>query len=108
MQLDFIYHGTNLLQNRLLCCLYTLLLCLPAHAIADEWIYTVKPGDNLWNLSERHLTGVQYVQRLQKLNRIGRPLCHSSRQETQNTGCLVTYIRCSYCTSHPCPGHSTH
>ena len=73
MYLDFIYQGSNLLRNRLLCCLCTLLLCLPARAVADEWIYTVKPGDNLWNLSERHLTGVQYVQRLQQMNRIKDP-----------------------------------
>ncbi|SES84437.1 FecR family protein [Nitrosomonas marina] len=73
MYLDFIYQGSNLLRNRLLCCLCTLLLCLPARAVANEWIYTVKPGDNLWNLSERHLTGVQYVQRLQQMNRIKDP-----------------------------------
>lgn len=32
--------------------------------------FTVHPGDNLWNISERHLTGMQYVKRLQQLNRI--------------------------------------
>lgn len=40
---------------------------------ADEWIYTVKPGDNLWNITERHLNSMQYVPALQKLNRISNP-----------------------------------
>lgn len=40
---------------------------------AEEWIYTVKPGDNLWNITERHLTGIRYVRRLQQLNQIRNP-----------------------------------
>ena len=48
----------------------TSLLTFPAQAAAEEWIYTVRPGDNLWNVSERHLTSMQYVNRLQQLNRI--------------------------------------
>lgn len=48
----------------------TSLLTFSAQAAAEEWIYTVRPGDNLWNVSERHLTSMQYVNRLQQLNRI--------------------------------------
>ena len=46
------------------------LLTLSAQATAEEWIYTIRPGDNLWNVSERHLTSMQYVSRLQQLNRV--------------------------------------
>lgn len=49
------------------------LLALTAHAVAGEWIYTVRSGDNLWNLTERHLTGMQYVVPLQQLNKIADP-----------------------------------
>lgn len=48
----------------------TSLLTLSAQAAAEEWIYTVRPGDNLWNVSARHLTSMQYVKRLQQINRI--------------------------------------
>ena len=48
----------------------TSLLMFSAQAAAEEWIYTVRPGDNLWNVSERHLASMQYVMRLQQLNRI--------------------------------------
>ena len=48
----------------------TSLLMFSDQAAAEEWIYTVRPGDNLWNVSERHLTSMQYVKRLQQLNRI--------------------------------------
>lgn len=40
---------------------------------AEEWSYTVQPGDNLWNLTQRHLKGMEYVPRLQRLNKIHNP-----------------------------------
>lgn len=50
------------------------LTCLAFSALAaEEWIYTVKPGDNLWNITERHLTDIHYVRRLQQLNQINNP-----------------------------------
>jgi len=55
------------------CSIFTLLLILPALAFAEEWTYTVRPGDNLWNLSKRHLKGIQYVKPLQQLNQIHNP-----------------------------------
>ena len=42
-------------------------------AVAEEWIYTVRPGDNLWNLTERHLSSIRYVYQLQQLNKILNP-----------------------------------
>lgn len=49
------------------------LIGLPSCAIAEEWIHTVRPGDNLWNLTKRHLIGMQYVKQLQQLNNIQNP-----------------------------------
>lgn len=53
-------------------CIYLLisLLLFSTRVVADEWIYTVKTGDNLWNISEQHLISTRYVARLQQLNKI--------------------------------------
>jgi hypothetical protein len=51
-----------------------LLVLLNATAVADDWIYTVRPGDNLWNLSETHLTSMKYWKPLQRHNNISDPL----------------------------------
>jgi hypothetical protein len=48
-------------------------LILSTRVIAEEWTYTIRPGDNLWNLTERHLTSMRYVTRLQQLNGIQNP-----------------------------------
>ena len=69
MHLDLIHQRLN----KLFCCLFITLIILPVYAAEEEWIYTVRPGDNLWNLSERHLNGTQYVRRLQQLNQIQNP-----------------------------------
>ncbi|HMU64156.1 MAG TPA: FecR domain-containing protein [Nitrosomonas sp.] len=42
-------------------------------ASADEWIYRMQQGDNLWNLTERHLTHLKFVLPLQRLNHIQNP-----------------------------------
>ncbi len=42
-------------------------------ARADEWIYRMQQGDNLWNLTERHLTHLKFVLPLQRLNHIQNP-----------------------------------
>lgn len=55
-----------------LICLVSL-LGFSTQTVAEEWIYTVRPGDNLWNLTERHLTSMKYVYRLQQLNQIQDP-----------------------------------
>ena len=36
-----------------------------ATALAEDWIYSVRPGDNLWDLSEAHLTSMKYWRPLQ-------------------------------------------
>lgn len=40
---------------------------------ADDWLYTVRPGDNLWTLTERHLKHLGYVGRLQAINGVENP-----------------------------------
>jgi len=42
----------------------------PATAAEQYWEYTVRPGDNIWNLTKQHCTSVRYWQRIQKLNKI--------------------------------------
>ena len=43
------------------------------YVCAQDWIYTVRPGDNLWDLTEKHLTHIRYLKKLQKLNAIEDP-----------------------------------
>ncbi|MDH5552690.1 MAG: FecR domain-containing protein, partial [Nitrosomonas sp.] len=49
------------------------LLVLSTSVSAEEWTYTVRDGDNLWNVTERHLSSMKYIKRLQQLNRIQDP-----------------------------------
>lgn len=39
-------------------------------AAAADFTYVVRPGDNLWNLTERYLKGVEYWPRLLEYNRV--------------------------------------
>ena len=71
MPLRIFSSSFNKLDRLLL--LLAALMVLSASAAAEEWIYTVRPGDNLWNLTERHLKNMEYVQRLQQLNNIQNP-----------------------------------
>ena len=41
---------------------------------AEELIYTVRPGDNLWKLASIHLKGIHYYRRLQQYNSVRQPL----------------------------------
>lgn len=44
----------------------------PLALLAEEpyWVYTVRPGDTIWDLAERHTTSVLNWKRLQQLNRL--------------------------------------
>lgn len=53
--------------------LTALLLCLPLTASAQQWIYTVVEGDNLWDLSAQHLDRVTRFEALRRLNNIEHP-----------------------------------
>ncbi|TXI19834.1 MAG: LysM peptidoglycan-binding domain-containing protein [Nitrosomonas sp.] len=60
--------------NELHAFLFAILTILAKDVTAtDEWIYTVKSGDNLWNVTERHLKNTRYVEPLQNLNKIQNP-----------------------------------
>ncbi len=45
-----------------------LLFASLASSASDDWIYTVKQGDNFWNLAEEYLVDVRYWRKLQQLN----------------------------------------
>jgi hypothetical protein len=51
----------------------TSLLLVPQYGHADDWLYTVRPGDNLWNISDKYLTRKEYASELLKLNQIKNP-----------------------------------
>ena len=53
--------------------LISLLLGGLPRSFADDWIYTVVPGDNLWDFSARHLDSVTRFKELQLLNNIDSP-----------------------------------
>ena len=57
------------------CWLILLASCMlfSTFALAEDWSYTVRSGDNLWNLTEKHLTSLKYVPRLQQHNGIQNP-----------------------------------
>ncbi len=54
-------------------CLPIICLLFSSSVYAQDWIYTVVEGDNLWNLSEQHLDKVTRFEQLQKLNNIENP-----------------------------------
>ncbi len=49
------------------------LLLSSANATAQDWIYTVVPGDNLWNFCQKYLHKVGYWKQLQQINGIENP-----------------------------------
>jgi hypothetical protein len=70
MQLNILNGSFARLRKLLL----AVIMALSASVTAgEEWIYTVRPGDNLWNLTERHLKSIDYVQKLQRLNNVQNP-----------------------------------
>lgn len=51
----------------------TLLFALAGKVSAEDWIYTVVEGDNLWDLSEKYLHRVSYYKQLQQINGVENP-----------------------------------
>ena len=45
----------------------------PIGVSGDEWLYVTRPGDNLWNITQKYLKGIEYWRPLQALNKISRP-----------------------------------
>lgn len=52
-----------------------LLTILSGRALAQgpEWLYTVRPGDTIWSVTDRYLVSMRYWQDLQRLNDISDP-----------------------------------
>ena len=48
------------------------LLLAPA-PLAQDWIYTVRPGDNIWDLSQKYLTDKRLWRQLQVYNNVADP-----------------------------------
>ncbi|MFZ1852985.1 MAG: FecR domain-containing protein [Nitrosomonas sp.] len=42
-------------------------------AVAEEWTYIVKPGDNLWNFTQKHLLSMKHLDGIIRLNHIHDP-----------------------------------
>ncbi len=53
-----------------LCCFALIWLALAPTVLADDWVYTTRPGDTLWGISKDYLKGPNYWPRLQKYNNI--------------------------------------
>ncbi len=60
-------------MGRILFIIGILFLATPVRAEPQEWVYTVRPGDTLWDLSETYLSSMQFHDDLQKLNQIQNP-----------------------------------
>jgi hypothetical protein len=65
---------TNPFTARLITKVFAFLLIIsPGISVSQEWIYTVRPGDNLWDLTEKYLIHTGYHARLQSLNNVKFP-----------------------------------
>lgn len=49
------------------------LLFTMSSVLAKDWVYTVRPGDNLSDLSEKYLSNQKYVTKLKQINNITTP-----------------------------------
>lgn len=53
---------------------WAVLLFIPySSVIADEWTYIVRPGDNLWNFTQKHLLSMKHLDGIIRLNHIHNP-----------------------------------
>lgn len=43
------------------------------HANPSDWVYTMRPGDTIWDFSQKYLKGVSYWQRVKEYNGITTP-----------------------------------
>lgn len=59
--------------NGLIIASLILLLSGARDGLAAEWLYAVRPGDNLWNISRDYLIDMRHWQRLQALNKVKNP-----------------------------------
>lgn len=57
----------------LLFCILLVPFSSSASETDQDWIYVAKPGDNLWDITTKYLTGIKYWRPVQRLNNITRP-----------------------------------
>lgn len=50
-----------------------MLLLLPGQVFSEDWVYTVVEGDNLWNISDKHLDKATRFKQIQKINGVKNP-----------------------------------
>jgi len=50
-----------------------LMWSLNAQSTDEDWVYTTRPGDTLWDISKTYLVGVEYWPKVQKYNDIKNP-----------------------------------
>lgn len=65
-----------MLRRRVLVAVLTALAVMAlsaGHVGAQDWIYTVRPGDNLWDFTHRHCVDGSLWRRLQEYNRVDDP-----------------------------------
>ena len=53
--------------------LFSAMMVLGGVADSQEWHYTLRPGDTIWNVTAEHLTKMDYWPKLQALNRVSDP-----------------------------------
>ncbi len=81
----------------LVICINILLLAGPGTANADDWLYTVRPGDNLSTISSKYLTKKKQAADLRKLNRITNP---SELQPGSKIRIPITWLKQQPSSSH--------
>lgn len=56
---------------------FTITLCFlttaSVQARTEDWVYKIRKGDNLWDISEKYLIDISYANQIQKLNNISDP-----------------------------------
>lgn len=50
-----------------------MLLAFPHAGQTKDWVYVMSEGDNLWNISKKHLNKVSYYEDVRRINNITRP-----------------------------------
>ena len=58
---------------KIYCFFLACLCCIPNLVLAKDWIYTTRPGDNLWNISKTYLTSANDWKKLREYNRVNIP-----------------------------------
>ena len=61
------------MMKSLLYFLIFLMWSITVQAADEDWVYTTRPGDTLWDISKTYLVGAEYWPKVQKYNEIKNP-----------------------------------